>query len=168
MNWSITSSDVIRSVLACRQGGNLVRLGEACALVERACSDPTFALGSHFRTLVFNVAVELAPLLDADAITAAMLYRLSDLTNAVSWESVARVLGVRSQDAGSDLVRHLLRFGSLEWNTWPAVPRAYRSDNTQEMLRRSYLFAVGPVTEEERRSQLFVETTFLTNLDKRQ
>jgi (p)ppGpp synthase/HD superfamily hydrolase len=160
MSWSITPSDVIRRVLACRQSESLIRLEEACALIERTCSDPTSALGPHFRALAFNVAVELAPLLDADTIATAMLYPLAGLTNVANRESVARVLGVCPQDADVDLVCDLLRFSSLEWNTWPAVPRAYRSDSTQEMLKRTYLFAVGPVTEEERRSRLFAETKF--------
>jgi (p)ppGpp synthase/HD superfamily hydrolase len=158
INWSITASDVIESVLTVRRGESLVHLGEACALLEKACSDPAFVLGPYFRTLMFNIAVELAPLLDADAIAVAMLYQLPGVVKAMSQESLERVLSVRTKDTGSVLAHDLLRFSNLEWNTWPDATSAYRSERTQEMLRRNYLFAVGPVTDEERQSQFFVQT----------
>src|SRR6476469_4400090 len=116
MNPAITSSEVITSVLAYHPGESLLRVAEACAMVEKACSDPALALGRHFQTMVFTLAIEMSSLLDPDAIAIALLYHLPSLTTGVSREALDRLLNLPTQDTRSTLVRDLMRFSGMEWN----------------------------------------------------
>src|SRR5262245_31476212 len=96
INLSLTSTSVIsRALVALPPGESLVHLGEAGALVERACSDSSAKLGFESRALLYNVAVSLMQLenMSQDAIIAAMMYHLPVLSERVKADSIKRVLG---------------------------------------------------------------------------